>query len=440
MDPTSEGSSEVRRDSPRVRIIGAAEASGELSRVEVDLTESAPASPSEQRASGEAFEAEASSPGMEAPAWLETQSAEAPLAAWVEDSHTDGGAKQPEPSGPDAKELGKASRDEGAEEPQGFAQPPGQAEGVLSPSESRADTSPESESLLHGGRATSSLGESLPRRAAKRGGKRAVERLGVGIVLGGVAIGAFLVGSAASLALVSLVVVGAEAEAYAALSKAGRRPASLIGLVGAASGVVGAYLKGPDVLPLVVALVIVASFVWYLSGVTKARASRGIGATLFGFGWVGLLGSYAGLLLDPKAFPDRHGIAYLLGTLAVTVAYDVGGYAVGSALGRHQMAPAVSPNKTWEGLAGGSIAAIAVAIEVITRIHPWTLSEAVALGVAVIVLAPLGDLAESMIKREIGLKDMGSVLRGHGGLLDRIDAVLFVLPAAYYILEVSHAH
>jgi phosphatidate cytidylyltransferase len=102
------------------------------------------------------------------------------------------------------------------------------------------------------------------------------------------------------------------------------------------------------------------------------------------------------------------------------------------------LAPAVSPNKTWEGLVGATIVTFAVTllVQVIFKMHPWTFSRALALALVVCVAAPLGDLAESMIKRDLGVKDMGRIMPGHGGVLDRIDGLLFVAPAAYYLLRV----
>jgi phosphatidate cytidylyltransferase len=199
---------------------------------------------------------------------------------------------------------------------------------------------------------------------------------------------------------------------------------------------VGAYLRGEAALPLVASLTIVFSFLWYLAGVVHARALRNIGATLVGFMWVGFLGSYAGLLLDPDVFPNRHGVAFLLGALIAAVSYDVGGFAVGSRLGRRPLAPLISPNKTWEGLIGGMVACLVLSAAVVSQIHPWSFHDAVALGLVAAVVAPLGDLCQSLVKRDLGIKDMGTLLPGHGGLLDRVDAILFVLPATYYLVRV----
>ncbi len=107
-------------------------------------------------------------------------------------------------------------------------------------------------------------------------------------------------------------------------------------------------------------------------------------------------------------------------------------------MGRHQLAPSISPNKSWEGLIGGAVAAILVSVIVVHFIHPWTIGKAALYGVVVAVVAPLGDLSQSMIKRHLGIKDMGRLLPGHGGILDRVDGLLFVIPATYFVVKAMH--
>ncbi len=159
---------------------------------------------------------------------------------------------------------------------------------------------------------------------------------------------------------------------------------------------------------------------------------------MLGFAWVGLLGSFAGLLLAPSIYPHRHGAAFLLGAIVATAGADVGALAVGSWLGRHQLAPHVSPNKTWEGLIGGAVVAVVASAVITGQVHPWTPAKAAILGAVAAVVGPVGDFCESLVKRDLGLKDMGSLLPGHGGVLDRVDALLFVLPATYYLVRVLH--
>jgi phosphatidate cytidylyltransferase len=240
----------------------------------------------------------------------------------------------------------------------------------------------------------------------------------------------------ATLALATVVVVLSVAECYAALRRGGRRPATLLGLVATVGIMVAAYTKGLPALPLVLVLVVITSLVWHLVGVDRGSTVEGVASTLLGFVWVGFLGSFAALLLAPGEFPHRHGIAFFLGAIVATIGADVGALAIGSWLGRHHLAPEVSPNKTWEGLIGGAVVAIALSAAITGQVHPWTVPKAALLGLVVAVVAPIGDLCESLVKRDLGLKDMGSILPGHGGVLDRVDALLFVLPTTFYLVRV----
>jgi len=276
--------------------------------------------------------------------------------------------------------------------------------------------------------------EAAHRESAVSGGSTGL-RVGTGVAVAVVALLAFKLGTVTSLVLSLLVVTFAAGEAFAVLRRAGWRPATLLGLVGTISLMVGAYNKGVAALPLVLVLITVFTLLWFLFGVERGSAVAGTAATLLVVGWVALLGSFAGLLLAPSLFPDRHGIAFLLGAIIATVANDVGALVVGRWIGSRQLAPNVSPNKTWEGLAGGALASILVSTVVVGAIHPWSPANAALLGVVVAVVAPLGDLCESLLKRDLKLKDFGTLLPGHGGVLDRVDALIFVLPATYYLVR-----
>ena len=263
--------------------------------------------------------------------------------------------------------------------------------------------------------------------------------IGSGILLGAVALACFAAGTVASMVIVCIVVLLATAEAYAAFRRAQYHPATLLGLVAVLSLLIETYNKGVAALPLVLVLLVAGSFIWYLARVEPAAEPvSGISSTVFVFVWVGAFGSFAALLLNPNLFPDRHGIAFVLAAIIVTVADDVGSLLIGAAMGRHQLAPSVSPNKSWEGLIGGAVAAILVSVIVVHFIHPWTLSKAALYGLVVAIVAPLGDLSQSMIKRHLGLKDMGRLLPGHGGILDRVDGLLFVMPATYFVVKAMH--
>jgi phosphatidate cytidylyltransferase len=258
-----------------------------------------------------------------------------------------------------------------------------------------------------------------------------------GLVLGAVALITFKIGPVASVALVTVIVTMAAAEAYAAFRQGGYHPVTLLGLVATVSLMVATYNKGEAALPLVLVLLLVFCFIWHLAGVEQTDAVRSTGTTLFVFGWVAIFGSYGALLLSPALFPDRHGIAFLLGGVIACVAYDVGALTFGAWLGRHPMA-SVSPNKTWEGFVGGLVTSVVLTAGIVHLIHPWTVGKAAALGVVVSIVSTLGDLFESTVKRHLGRKDIGRLLPGHGGILDRVDGLLFVLPATFYLVIAFH--
>jgi CDP-diglyceride synthetase len=274
-----------------------------------------------------------------------------------------------------------------------------------------------------------------PDRGAPGEGANAGVRIATGIAAAVIALVLFALGTVPALILCIVVVTFAAGECFGVLRRAGYHPATLLGLVGTVALMIAAYTKGSSAIPLVLVLIVVFTFLWYLFGVERGAPVAGSAATLLTVGWISLLGSFAALLLAPSNFPDRHGIAFLLGAVIATVANDVGGLVVGGWLGRHPMAPSISPNKTWEGWFGGLVLSVVVSAALVGAIHPWTLGKAAVLGVVVAVVAPLGDLAESMLKRDLHIKDMGTLLPGHGGVLDRVDALLFVLPATYFLVR-----
>lgn len=268
--------------------------------------------------------------------------------------------------------------------------------------------------------------------ATPPGGRDLGTALATGLGFGIVALLMFKAGPAWAMLLATTVVTLAAVELFNVLRKAGYRPATMLGLAGTVSLMVAAYNQGETAVPMVLALVTVFSFLWYLARVEPARPTINVVASLGGFMWVGFLGSFAALLLR---YPNRHGIAFLLGAIIATVANDAGAYFVGRQMGSSPMAPTISPNKTWEGFFGGLVVTVIVSVAVTGSIAPWGRMDAFWLALVISVVAPIGDLCESMIKRDIGIKDMGALLPGHGGILDRFDALLFALPATYYLVR-----
>jgi hypothetical protein len=164
--------------------------------------------------------------------------------------------------------------------------------------------------------------------------------VGSGVLLGVVALACFAGGNLPAVIISTLVVLLASAEAFAAFRRAQYHPATLLGLVAVAALMIETYNKGVAALPLVMVMLVAASFVWYLARVEpEADPVSGVASTVLVFVWVGGLGSFAALLLSPSLFPDRHGVAFMLAAVVTTVAADVAGLLVGSAMGKHPMAP-----------------------------------------------------------------------------------------------------
>jgi phosphatidate cytidylyltransferase len=177
-----------------------------------------------------------------------------------------------------------------------------------------------------------------------------------------------------------------------------------------------------------IALTVLAVMLWRgVRGADGYLADTSAGA--FTVGYLLMAGGFATLLLREDDGPFR-----VVAWLALVVASDVGGYAVGVLFGKHPMAPSVSPKKSWEGFGGSVLACVAVGAGVVV----WGLGglwwAGVVLGLSMAVAATLGDLAESLLKRDIGVKDMGSLLPGHGGVMDRLDSIALSAPIAWLVL------
>jgi phosphatidate cytidylyltransferase len=162
------------------------------------------------------------------------------------------------------------------------------------------------------------------------------------------------------------------------------------------------------------------------------RPTANLGVTIVGVVWVGVLGAFAALILD---IPSQ-GVSILLVAIVAAVAHDAGGFFIGRSMGRTPFT-SISPGKTLEGLVGGILSGLVavLVVAVLLGVGPFSLGEALVFGLVTSLMAPFGDLAESLVKRDLGLKDMGSILPQHGGVLDRFDALLFVLPTAYYAVR-----
>jgi phosphatidate cytidylyltransferase len=261
-----------------------------------------------------------------------------------------------------------------------------------------------------------------------------VHAVATALVLAALAVLTLFLGEGPFFAFVCLVIGAALLELLVALVACGRRPLAPLALVCAEAMLIGAYAR---------------SAAWVLAAVAAAgvgapaaalRPGRGLTPvgdaawTVLAVVWIGGGGAAAVAItrLDPA------GLSLLAATVVVVALDDIAAFFAGSRFGRRRLAPSISPAKSWEGAVAGAAAALgggAAVGALLPRLGPWA---GVGLGALCALLAPLGDLVESLVKREIGIKDSGRLLPGHGGFLDRLDAVIFCAPAVYlYLLAVT---
>ncbi|HEX6685859.1 MAG TPA: phosphatidate cytidylyltransferase [Candidatus Limnocylindrales bacterium] len=194
-----------------------------------------------------------------------------------------------------------------------------------------------------------------------------------------------------------------------------------------------AWYSGVDGLSIGLLIGVLATLVWRM-GEGPVGYQRDMGAAALILVYVPFLLGFAALLARPD-----DGAWRIVVTLGAVVLSDTGGYVAGVLLGKHPMAPAISPKKSWEGFAGSVVASAAgsaVLLPMLLDIAAW---KGAIFGLVVSAAAVLGDLAESLIKRDLGVKDMSNLLPGHGGLMDRLDSILFAVPTAYLLLSVLAA-
>ncbi len=226
-------------------------------------------------------------------------------------------------------------------------------------------------------------------------------------------------------ALIVVVLGIAAGEMFAALIRGGYRPLSIFGFAGVAGAFFGTWIAGPIAIPVSLLLVAVAVFLFYATVPGRRAVLENASVTLLVTAWIGGLGGFA--------FDFLHSDDYywLVLALVVTVAVmDIAQYFVGRRLGRHPLAPQVSPKKTIEGYVAGVLVAVGVGAA-FALADPFDLVDGLIIGGVIALVAPFGDLAVSVVKRALGVKDMGYILPGHGGVLDRVDAMIMSIPALW---------
>jgi phosphatidate cytidylyltransferase len=261
-----------------------------------------------------------------------------------------------------------------------------------------------------------------------------------GLILAGLAVVTLWFGQPYFAVFAGLLVLVAQGELFGVLVKHHARPASLIGLVAGGLMMLGAYWRGESATPAMFALGVMAAFLWFMTVPLEQRVHvvRDLGMTVLNMAWIPLLGGYlvATLKLDD-------GKSLVLAVILLTFLFDTVAFLAGSVSGggwiQRAPAPNVSPKKSWEGIIIATILTTVASAGLVTAfvgVFEERRLAAVALGLVISVAATFGDLAESLLKRDIGVKDMGTLLPGHGGVLDRIDSLLFVAPATFLLFRV----
>jgi phosphatidate cytidylyltransferase len=252
----------------------------------------------------------------------------------------------------------------------------------------------------------------------------------VGLVLGALVLLSLYTVKEIFLGLIAAFLIVAGWELIRAFEVRGFRIAPLPLLIGGLAMLVTTYVWGAGALIISFALTAMATLLWRMPEGQNGYV-RDVMASLLAAVYVPFLAGFAALMLADRDGPDR-----VLTFIAVTVASDIGGYFAGSFFGRHKMAPAISPKKTWEGFSGSALTCMTVGALLV----PWLVRgvwwQGMIIGGAAVCVATLGDLVESMIKRDLGIKDMGTLLPGHGGVLDRLDSLLFTVPVVWLMYEV----
>jgi phosphatidate cytidylyltransferase len=255
-----------------------------------------------------------------------------------------------------------------------------------------------------------------------------VALVGLPLVLGFVYLGGWWLFALAALAAVLAL------HEYALMIRS-LRPVIKSPYTGALLSMIGARLGGLEWTVAGFLSTIVLAFLLHWLAETRQSATVAIASTVLGAGWIGLCLGHLVLL---REIPDEGQLATFTVLLAVW-AGDIGAFFAGRMIGRHKLAPALSPGKTWEGFLFGTAATVFVAFVALYKQDYLSIGESIVLGFVIALAGPAGDLFESALKRDMQVKDTGRILAAHGGVLDRIDSLLFASAASYYLLRAFDA-
>lgn len=257
--------------------------------------------------------------------------------------------------------------------------------------------------------------------------RRLLQRVLTAMPLIALVVVCYNLGTTAFFVLAGTVVMLAAHELFDALGRSGRRPITALSLLCVLGMLGAAFVQRPGLIAVVLAVTLNGSFLLGLRPGRGRTPMSDVAWTVLGVAWIG--GGGAGAVSLLMFEPD--GMLILIGFVAVTALSDTGAYLIGTNFGSHKMAPSISPVKSWEGFGAGLVTALGAGLLLAGILFELDLLDGLAFGAIAGLLGPVGDLVESMAKREIGVKDSGSILPGHGGFLDRLDAIIFTVPAAY---------
>lgn len=270
----------------------------------------------------------------------------------------------------------------------------------------------------------------VPEGAGPRGGRNLPVAIASGVLLAGLFIATLAWNDWAVLTYVAVIITVGMLEVGIEFREQRLRPVTPLAVVAGLVMFYGTYAFGPQAQVVGLAVAVLGTLAWPLTGHDRTHVVGTLGATFLLILWVPFCASFFGLLLARDDGPWL-----VAAVVALTVTGDIGAYAFGRPFGRHKLAPTVSPGKTWEGLAGAIATVLGVAALVTAPLVPsLDLVDALVLGTVIAVAGTLGDLSESLIKRDLGVKDLGRIVPGHGGIMDRVDAMVFALPAAHLVL------
>ena len=275
--------------------------------------------------------------------------------------------------------------------------------------------------------------EQVLAKKQSRAGRDLPAAIGVGVGLGVLIIATLLIKKESFLVVMAGAVVIGIWEMRGALRHADVQAPLVPAVVGSLGMVWAAWVHGPAALVVAWALTCAATVLWRGAGRPEGAARDLLGG-VFVATYPTFLVGFGVLLLSAE-----DGVARMFVFILTTVASDIGGYVAGVLFGRHPMAPTISPKKSWEGFAGSVLFCVVVGSLSVHFLlgHSWVIG--LALGVGVAIAATVGDLMESLIKRDLGIKDMSHILPGHGGIMDRLDSLVVVVPFVWAVLTLLAA-